>query len=46
MSELQTKLPTDTWVDCTWNDFLQIVKAPEYEKAKFYYLSFTTIVGR
>lgn len=37
MSELQTKLPIDTWVDSNWHDFIQIVQAPEYEKAKCYY---------
>ena len=37
MSELQTKLPTNTWVDFTWNDFIQLQKKPEYEKAKCYY---------
>lgn len=37
MNELQTKLPTDTWIDCTWNNFIQLIQAPEYEKAKCYY---------
>ena len=37
MSELQTKLPTNTWVDFTWNDFIQLQKNPKYEKAKCYY---------
>ncbi len=37
MNELQTKLPINTWIDCTWNDFIQLQQAPEYEKAKCYY---------
>lgn len=37
MSELQTKLPSDTWVDCTWNEFIHAIAQPEYEKAKCYY---------
>lgn len=37
MNELQTKLPTDTWIDCTWNDFIQLKQEPDYEKAKCYY---------
>lgn len=37
MSELQTKLPINTWIDSTWNDFYQLIQAPEYEKAKCYY---------
>ncbi len=37
MSYLQTQLPIDTWVDCAWNEFMQIVENQVYEKAKFYY---------
>ena len=37
MSELQTKLPTDTWVDCPWDEFVQAIEDPAYEKAKCYY---------
>ncbi|MBW4638004.1 MAG: Uma2 family endonuclease [Gloeocapsa sp. UFS-A4-WI-NPMV-4B04] len=37
MSELQIKLPTDTWVDCTWDKFIQTIEDPLYEKAKSYY---------
>jgi Uma2 family endonuclease len=37
MSELQTKLLTDTWVDCTWDEFIQAIEDPAYEKAKCYY---------
>lgn len=37
MHEIQTKLPIDTWVDCSWQDFIEFVQKPEYEKAKCYY---------
>ncbi len=37
MSEIQTKLPSDTWVDCTWDEFIEAIAQPEYEKAKCYY---------
>ncbi|MBD6619846.1 Uma2 family endonuclease [Komarekiella sp. 'clone 1'] len=37
MSEIQTKLPTDTWVVATWDEYIQAVESPAYEKAKCYY---------
>lgn len=37
MSELQTILPTDTWIDCTWDEYIQAIKNSAYEKAKCYY---------
>lgn len=37
MSELQTQLPTDTWVDGTWEEYVQAIKQPTHEKAKCYY---------
>jgi len=37
MSEIQTKLPTDTWVVATWDEYIQAVENPAYEKAKCYY---------
>ena len=37
MSELQTKLPSDTWVDCTWDEFIQVIEDQVYAKAKCYY---------
>jgi Uma2 family endonuclease len=37
MSELQTKLPTDTWVAATWEEYIQAIENPVYEKAKCYY---------
>lgn len=37
MSELQTKIPTDTWVPATWNEFVQATEESAYSKAKFYY---------
>ncbi len=37
MSELQTKLPTDIWVTATWDEYIQTIENPAYEKAKGYY---------
>jgi Uma2 family endonuclease len=37
MRDLQTKLPADTWVAATWNEYLQAIENPAYEKAKSYY---------
>ena len=37
MSEVQTNLPSDTWVDSTWDEFIEAIAQPEYEKAKCYY---------
>lgn len=37
MSELQTKLQTDTWVVATWDEYIQTIEDPAYEKAKGYY---------
>lgn len=37
MSNLQTKLPTDAWVAASWNEYLQAIENPAYEKAKSYY---------
>ncbi len=37
MSELQTILPTDAWVDCTWDEYIEAIDNPAYEKAKCYY---------
>lgn len=37
MSELRTKLPTDTWVVASWDEYIQIIEDPTYEKAKGYY---------
>jgi Uma2 family endonuclease len=37
MSQLQTKLPTDTWVTATWDEYIQAIEAPAYAKAKGYY---------
>jgi Uma2 family endonuclease len=39
MSQLQTKLPTDTWVTATWDEYIQTIENPEYEKAKGYYFN-------
>ena len=37
MNELQTKLPTDIWVTATWDEYIQTIENPVYEKAKGYY---------
>jgi Uma2 family endonuclease len=37
MSKLQTKLPTDTWVTATWDEYIQAIEDPAYAKAKGYY---------
>ncbi|MCL1463906.1 Uma2 family endonuclease [Argonema galeatum] len=37
MTTSQTKLPTDTWVVATWDEFIQTVEDPAYRKAKGYY---------
>lgn len=34
---LQTSIPTETWVRATWDEYLQIVNNPDYERAKSYY---------
>jgi Uma2 family endonuclease len=39
MSQLQAKLPTDTWLNATWDEYLQAISHPIYEKAKGYYYS-------
>lgn len=37
MSELQTKRRTDTWVAMPWDEYVQVIEDPIYEKAKGYY---------
>lgn len=37
MSQLQTQLQTDTWVPATWEEYIQAIADPTYEKAKTYY---------
>ncbi|HEY9801891.1 MAG TPA: Uma2 family endonuclease [Leptolyngbyaceae cyanobacterium] len=37
MANSQTKLPTEAWVTATWDEYVQIVENPIYEKAKGYY---------
>lgn len=37
MSPLPTKIPTDTWVSATWDDYIQISQDPVYVKSKGYY---------
>ena len=37
MIELQTQLPTDTWIYASWADYEQIIINLPNEKAKSYY---------
>jgi Uma2 family endonuclease len=37
MSDLLTKLPTDTWITATWDDYIKAIAASECDKAKGYY---------
>ncbi len=37
MTQLQTKLITDTWLKGSWEDYLKIIEQPIYKKAKSYY---------
>ncbi|MCL1471705.1 Uma2 family endonuclease [Argonema antarcticum] len=37
MSNLQTKIPNDTWVTETWEEYVRIIEDPIYQKAKCYY---------
>ncbi len=37
MSQLQTRIATDTWIIATWDEYIQAIEAPAYEKAKGYY---------
>ncbi|MDY7007751.1 MAG: hypothetical protein SWX82_28385 [Cyanobacteriota bacterium] len=39
MSNLQTKIQTDTWVTATWSKYLQVIENLDSEKAKCYYHS-------
>ncbi|NES06084.1 MAG: Uma2 family endonuclease [Okeania sp. SIO2F4] len=37
MNKSQTQPPTDTWITATWQEYIQIIEDPIYEKAKSYY---------
>ncbi|MBD2084321.1 Uma2 family endonuclease [Trichocoleus sp. Lan] len=37
MSKLQTKIPTETWVVATWDEYIQAIEDPQLEQAKGYY---------
>jgi Uma2 family endonuclease len=37
MSELKTKISTDTWIEVSWDEYIEIIEHPEYQKAKSYY---------
>ncbi len=34
---IQTKIPTETWVAVSWDEYIQIIENPAYKKAKGYY---------
>ena len=37
MSQLQAKLPIDTWVNATWDEYIKAISNPTYENARGYY---------
>ena len=37
MNKTQTQLPTETWITATWDEYIQTIEDPSYEKAKVYY---------
>lgn len=37
MNALQTKVPADTWVTATWEEYIQAIEDPACKKAKGYY---------
>ena len=37
MNKTQTQLPADTWITATWQEYIQTIEDPSYEKAKSYY---------
>jgi Uma2 family endonuclease len=37
MNALQTKVPADTWVTATWDEYIQTIEDPACKKAKGYY---------
>jgi beta-xylosidase len=44
MAQSPIKLPTDTWVAATWDEYIQAIEDPNYVKAKgYYYLSLASM---
>lgn len=39
MSQLKTPLPTDTWVNATWEEYLLAIADPAYKNARGYYFN-------
>ncbi|MEB3342584.1 hypothetical protein [Okeania sp.] len=37
MKKTQIQIPTDTWITATWQEYIQTIDDPSYEKAKSYY---------
>lgn len=45
MKDLQTPILTDTWVTATWDEYIQLVSNPIYDKAKCYYHQGGAVIG-
>lgn len=37
MSQLTTRLPTDTWITVPWEKYLEVIENPMYQNSKSYY---------
>ncbi len=37
MNQLQAKFITDSWVTATWDEYIEILKQPQYKQVKCYY---------
>jgi Uma2 family endonuclease len=37
MTAIQTSIKSDTWIETSWQNFIQVTENPDYEKGKFYY---------
>jgi Uma2 family endonuclease len=37
MTLLQTKIISDTWIDASWEEFIEATENPDYQTGKFYY---------
>ncbi|WP_353735164.1 Uma2 family endonuclease [Okeania sp. SIO2C2] len=37
MNKTQSQLPKDTWITATWQEYIQTIDDPSYQKAKIYY---------
>jgi Uma2 family endonuclease len=39
MSQLQTKIPTDTWMNASWEEYVQVTHEPAHAETKGYYFN-------